>query len=58
VNAGALHAAWAASGIGDDEWLRSLRTFNVAAPEFAAASEVTVAVTATVATRDDGTVRS
>ncbi len=57
VNAGALHAAWTEAGIGDDEWLRSLRTFNVGSPEFdSAASEpdvaVPVAMPATV--RDDG----
>ena len=52
VNTGALRAAWTAAGIGDDEWLRSLRTFNVASPEFsAAASGVAVAVRAGV--RDD-----
>ena len=55
VNAVALHAAWAAAGISDDEWFRSLRTFNVASPEFAAAadaSEVTLAIRR--AARDDG----
>jgi sulfhydrogenase subunit delta len=52
VNADALHAAWAAAGIGDDEWLRSLRTFNVASPEFSvAAREITVTMRAAV--RDD-----
>jgi coenzyme F420-reducing hydrogenase gamma subunit len=51
TNTAALRTAWTAAGIGDDEWLRSLRTFNVNAPEFAAAAEATV--TMRPATRDD-----
>ena len=55
VNAGALHAAWTEAGIGDAEWLRSLRTFNVASPEFgAAAHEAAVTLTRAASPRDDG----
>jgi sulfhydrogenase subunit delta len=57
VNADALHAAWIEAGIGDDEWLRSLRTFNVGSPEFVSAvsgSDVSVAVTMSAPVRDDG----
>jgi sulfhydrogenase subunit delta len=57
VNADALHTAWATAGIGDDEWLRSLRTFNVASPEFVSAAsgvEVPVAIATSAPVRDDG----
>jgi hypothetical protein len=39
VNAEALHAAWVDACVGDDEWLRSLRTFNVGAPAFRDAAD-------------------
>ena len=57
VNADALHAAWREAGIVDDEWLRSLRTFNVGSPEFVSAAsgfDVSVAVTMSAPVRDDG----
>lgn len=53
VNADALHAAWVEAGVGDDEWLRTLRTFNVAAPEFTNAADG-VAVRLQRTTRDGG----
>ena len=53
VNADALHAAWVALGVEDDEWRRSLQTFNVEAPAFRAAAD-SVAVQLRPVTRDDG----
>lgn len=38
VNVDALHTAWKAAGVSDDDLLRTLRTFNVAAPVFEAAA--------------------
>ena len=53
MNADALHTAWADVGIGDDEWRRTLQTFNVAAPAFRDAADG-VAVQLRPMTRDDG----
>ena len=53
VNADALHAAWTEAGVSDGDWLRSLQTFNVAAPAFRSAAEG-VAVQLRPELRDDG----
>ena len=53
VNADALHAAWTEAGVSDGDWLRSLQTFNVAAPAFCSAAEG-VAVQLRPELRDDG----
>lgn len=39
ANVDALHTAWRAAGVADDELWRALRTFNVAAPVFADGAE-------------------
>ncbi len=40
-NTDSLEMWWKQLGVTDDEWIRVLRTFNTAAPAFAAASETT-----------------
>jgi len=39
VNIDALHTAWTAAGVSDDDLLRTLQTFNVAAPSFSDAAD-------------------